>query len=295
MMEAEPRPLIGIDGGGTSCRIAVLHDGRRYDIRCGRANVSTDPEAAIATILGGLAEAAQAAGLTLEQLAQGRAFVGLAGAISARESDFVARRLPFEMIEVTDDRPAAVIGALGDGDGTVGGLGTGSFMARSLAKRLTLIGGWGLALGDEASGAWLGRGLLARTLHAHDGLVDHTPLSREIIRELDGPAGIVRFSLRARPGDYGEFAPRIVTAAETGDPIARALMSGGADHLERAVRALGWQDGETLCLIGGLAPRYTAFLPEDMARNLRPPQGTALDGALALAARVGGDREEARQ
>ncbi|SNS90289.1 BadF/BadG/BcrA/BcrD ATPase family protein [Tropicimonas sediminicola] len=289
MTEAAPRPLIGIDGGGTSCRIAVLHDGRRSEVRCGPANVSTDPEAAISTILEGLDDAARAAGLSPEQMARGQAFVGLAGAIDRRETDFVADRMPFDRIAVADDRPAAVIGALAGQDGTVAGLGTGSFMARSRGESLMLIGGWGLALGDEASGAWLGRGLLTRSLHAHDGLLEHSPLTREIMDEFEGPPGVVRFSLRARPGDYGAFAPRIVAAAGAGDAVAQGLMTDGANHLERSVRALGWQEGERLCLIGGLAAPYASVLPEAMARDLHPPQGTALDGALTLAARVGGE------
>ena len=286
MIPDPTRPLIGIDGGGTACRIAVLHDGQRCEVRCGRANVSTDPEAAIRTLLSGLDEATRAAGLTASQMAAGRAFVGLAGVIGPRETALVAGQLPFRSIEVADDRPAAVIGALGESDGTVAGLGTGSFMARRRDGGLTLIGGWGLALGDEASGAWIGRSLLTRTLHAQDGLIPQSSLSREVLEEYDGPAGIVRFSLTARPGDYGQLAPRLVAAAEAGDPLALGVMRDGAAHVDRAVRALGWQPGETLCLIGGLAPRYAAFLPPALARALRPPEGTALDGALALAARV---------
>ncbi len=279
--------LIGIDGGGTSCRVALLYQGQRHEVTGGRANVSTDREAAVKTVLDGIKAAARVAGIAQADLSAAHAFIGLAGVISPAEMEFVATRMPFPHATVQDDRPAAVVGALGDMDGTVAGIGTGSFMARQRGGRLDLIGGWGLAIGDEASGGWLGRGLLTRTLHAHDGLIARSPLSDSVLTDLNGAAGIVHFSLAARPGDFAALAPRVTDAADAGDPLAVDLMRDGASHIERSILALGWTPGEPLCLLGGLSERYRPYLPAALAAALVPARGSALDGALALAARMG--------
>ena len=66
------------------------------------------------------------------------------------------------------------------------------------------------------------------------------------------------------------------------DPVARALLREGAEWILRAIRALGWTEGERLCLLGGLGPHYAPLLGLPVAE----PLGSALDGALALAAEV---------
>lgn len=287
MADSSPPTLIAVDGGGTSCRIAVLRNGKRSEIRTGRANVSSDRDGAVQTIRRGLAEAAEAAGLVQADLPACRAYLGLAGVVGAEEARFVALHLPFDHVTVEDDRPAAVVGALDGAVGTVAGIGTGSFIARQAPDGLRLMGGWGFVLGDEASGAWLGRRLLARVLHTVDGLAAASPLSESLLDELGGTGGVVRYSLSAAPRDFASLAPRILEAASAGDALALALLGEGAAYVERGARALGWQEGETLCLIGGLAPHYAPYLPAPLAEALAPPAGNALDGALRLAARVG--------
>ncbi|MDH3262683.1 MAG: ATPase [Paracoccaceae bacterium] len=281
--------VVGVDGGGSSCRIALLREGRRHEAEVGAANVSTDCDAAIASLRDGLARVAAAAGLSMDDLRPCAAYLGLAGVKGAEDAARVAAALPFERVRVEDDRLAAVAGALGEADGAVAGIGTGSFLARRSGGTVRLIGGWGLALGDEASAAWLGRGLLSAVLKTVDGLVEPSPLTEAIFAEHGrDPEAIVAFSLNARPRDYGRLAPRIDEAAQAGDALATHLMRAGAAYIEEALRALGWQHGETLCLVGGVARHYARYLGEEIAPSLKAPKGTALDGALQLAARVGG-------
>lgn len=292
-MDQKPHPiLIGVDGGGTSCRIALLAGARRHEIKLGRANVSTDRAAAVQTIRQGLDEIAGEAGISPEELAATPAYLGLAGVIAEDEAAYVASHLPFRTVRVEDDRPSAVVGAMGRADGTVAGIGTGSFMARQVGDSLRLIGGWGFAIGDEASGAWLGRHLLAGAMHCVDGLRPSSPLSEALLAEMGGAPGLVRFSLTAAARDFGQFAPRILDAARQGDTLATDLMRAGADYIARGADALGWKDGEPFCLIGGLAPHYAPYLPPGIAAALRDPQGNALDGTLILASRLAAEQEE---
>lgn len=282
--------LIGVDGGGSTCRFALLHDGRRVDLHGGPANVSTDFEGAVATLTDGLAALARAAGLTAKDLRPARAYLGLAGVVSTDIALRLAQALPLDAPKIADDRIATVTGALADRDGTVLGIGTGSFLGRRVDGRMDLIGGWGLVLGDEASAADLGRRLLRHVLHGLDGLAEASALTAQVLNDLGGAAGIVGFAADARPEAFGALAPRIVAAARAGDPVARAVMQEGVDYIGQGLARLGWQPDEPIVPVGGLAGEYVPYLPEKMARHVAQPVGTALDGALALAAELGGSR-----
>jgi glucosamine kinase len=277
MVTAPGQTLIGIDGGGTSCRFAVLHEGRRHEVARGSANVYSDRAGAIATLSDGLAELAQVSGA---DLARARLHAGLAGVMTPEDATAVASALPVPRARVTDDRPTTMRGALGPGDGTVAAIGTGSFFGRRTGGTTRFLGGWGYQLGDEASGAWLGRRLLSATLHAEDGLRPATPLLAAVRTRLGGPAAIVAFARDASPAEVATLAADLV--AHRDDPVAAELLREGADWILRAVQTLGRRRGEKLCLLGGLGPHYAPLL----GVKVSAPEGSALDGALALAAEV---------
>lgn len=278
--------LIGVDGGGTGCRFALIHDGKRTEHRGGPANVRSDFDGATATLRQGLGALAENAGLTLADISGFRTYMGLAGVTGPKLAARVAHALPLTRIRIEEDQHTAVIGALEDRDGLVIGIGTGSFLARRAQGSLRFIGGWGLILGDEASGAAIGRRLLQLVLHSVDGVIPATALTAQIIAEFDGnPTEIVKFAAKAKPADFAEFAPRIVTAAPD-DAIAGKIMAESADYISHGLKQLGWQSGEAIFPIGGLAACYSGFLPQEMADNIVPPAGSALDGALILAKEI---------
>lgn len=275
--------LIGIDGGGSSCRATLLAGpNARYDVVLGPANVSTDFNAALATINAALAQLADRAGLSMADLATATAHLGLAGVMSPAIAGRVAAHLPFAHSTVTDDRPTTIAGALGEADGALAAIGTGSFIGRQVAGKIHGVGGWGFYIGDQASGAWLLRRCLEEVMLCVDGFAPHTDLTRAILKEHnDDPGQIVLFSLNSQPSDYARLARDVVTAAEAGDPLGARLMQEGAAYIRRALEVVGWNPNEALCLTGGLGPAYARWLnlPTVTAK------GTALDGALALAAR----------
>lgn len=278
--------LIAIDGGGSGCRAALADASRRVlgQGAAGPANATTDIGQAIENVLAALRAAVKEAGLKRAALGHGIAHVGLAGVLDDSIADRIAAALPVARVRVTDDRATSVAGALGARDGVLAAIGTGSTLAAQRGETILRIGGWGLNLGDQASGAWLGRALLEHVLLVHDGLAEATPLSDAALKDFDNnPNAIVGFAARARPSDYASHAPRIVAMALGGDTAARMLMQRGADYLIRALEVMAFGGADVLCLGGGLGPHYAAFLPEDIRARIVAPQGTALDGALALA------------
>ncbi len=98
--------------------------------------------------------------------------------------------------------------------------------------------------------------------------------------------GLLRFARDASAAEFATLAPMILDAARAGDIIAWEILREGADYILHGLNRLGWTPGEVLCPIGGLAPHYAGFLPADVAASFAEPAGSALDGALTLAAGV---------
>lgn len=284
--------LIGIDGGGTGCRAALLFpDGRRTQVRGGSANVS-DFDRALEAITAVLAELTLAAGLVPSDLATAALHLGLAGvtgpAMAARVRSALMGQMELGRITVSGDQTTTIAGALGAGDGAVAGIGTGSFVGRQSGGVIQSLGGHGFLLGDQASGAWLGKRLLEDLMLAGDGIGAHSALTREVVGDYGGDrAAIIAFAIAARPADFAAYAPRILDAAARGDALAERLMREGAAYIVASLTALGSGADEPICLTGGIGPHYRNWLPADLGARVRAPLGSALDGALALAERGG--------
>ncbi|MCF3641253.1 N-acetylglucosamine kinase, partial [Rhizobium sp. TRM95111] len=122
------RYIIGIDGGGTSCRAAVATpDGTVLGRgKGGAANILTDPNNAIVSITDAALAAFRDAGLSEAELPAASAFLGLAGTNVGDLTRYVHDRLPFRDTVIDSDGLIALQGALGDADGSVAILGTGT-------------------------------------------------------------------------------------------------------------------------------------------------------------------------
>lgn len=267
--------FLGIDGGGTGCRAAVA-DASGHILgrgQAGPANIASDPDTATANILIASQAALAAAGGGRVQSAA----LGLAGANAAGAAHRLHQALPFARLTVVTDAVTAVKGALGSQDGIVAAIGTGSVFASQRGGTLRQIGGYGLALGDEGSGAWLGRALLARTLRALDGFAPMTPLVQAVLAEQGSADAVVAFSLAARPADYAALAPRLIAST---DPAAVAILAQATDDIAGAIALLQPDPPLAVTFLGGLGPAFAARLTR---WPQRPALGTALDGALLLA------------
>lgn len=278
--------LIGIDGGGTSCRAAVAgSDGRILGRgRSGPANILSDPQTALLNITDAVRVAFTEAGLDPDGIAAARAVVGAAGHNVGDAVEFVKQRLPFVDAEIVSDGLIALQGALGDRDGAVAILGTGTIYISRRGEKLTYTGGWGFTVGDLGSGARLGHALLQESLLAYDGVRRGSPASESVLSEFNNdPRDIVEFARQAKPGEFGRYAPRIFAFAERGDRIAARLLKEAAGSVDEALDLLVARGTERICLLGGLAPFYSPWIASRHRTLLAEPEGDALTGALALA------------
>lgn len=270
--------FLGVDGGGTGCRVALADDKGRSLARAeaGPANISADPDGALVNILAATRAALAQLGGKVE-MQHLHAGLGLAGANAAGAADWLGAHLPFARARIVTDAVTAVKGALGQRDGIVAAIGTGSVFAEQRGGVMRQIGGWGLALGDEGSGAVLGRALLARALRARDGALPMTPLLQMVLDEFGTPEALVAFSLTAKGADYAAFAPRVEASD---DPAAQAIMAQAVEEVRASVAALQEADPLPVTFIGGLGPAYAKRISD---WPQRPAAGAALDGALMLA------------
>ncbi len=281
--------ILGIDGGGTSCRAAVARPdgiilGRG---KSGAANILTDPNNAIISITEAAKAAYREAGLDEAAVNGASAFLGLAGTNVGDLTRYVHDRLPFRHTDIDSDGLIALQGAIGDEDGAVAILGTGSIYMARKDDTVRYIGGWGFTIGDLGGGARLGHALLQEALLAHDGVHPRTGVTDAILEEFKGdPRGVVEFARLSKPGDFGRFAPLVFEHARRGDPQAIAIVKAGAATVNESLDAIMAIAGAPrLCLLGGLAQIYPEWLSERHRAILVEAEADALTGAVALAAK----------
>lgn len=263
---------LGIDGGGSGCRAALVDGAGRLLARAegGPANMATDFEGARARL-----DALAREVIGAHPMTGVRGVLGLAGANFSGAASRMAEAMPFQA-RVVQDVATSVRGALGRRDGIVAAIGTGSVFARQMNGTLRSIGGWGLRLGDEASGAWIGHRMLQHITRIIDGYTAPSPFAAALAGEFGGGPGIVKFSLTATPADYARLAPRVLAEAE--DSTAAQVLAEAQAEIRRAIGVLQPPQPLPVVWIGGLGPALA--LPD--WTNL-PPKGNALDGALAMA------------
>jgi glucosamine kinase len=288
--------LIGIDGGGTSCRAAVAGlDGRILGRgKSGAANILTDPETALQNIADAARAAFKEAGLDPGGIAAARAILGVAGHNVGDAVHYVKRRLPFAAAEIESDGLIALQGALGDKDGAVAILGTGTIYIARQGDRVSYIGGWGFTIGDHGSGARIGHALLQESLLAYDGIHEASPVTDSVLSEFNNdPRDVVDFARLAKPGEFGRYAPRIFDYAGRDDPAATRLLKAAAVTVDEALDVVVARGAQKICLLGGLASLYRPWLAERHQPLFVEAEADALTGAVALAAARFGTRPEA--
>jgi len=286
---------LGIDGGGSTCRARVAGaDGRVLgEGRAGAANTLLGVDNAFAEIETATQAALSAAGLPPETIGALHAGLGLAGLSLDRDLQRVrAHAHPFATVIVRSDAHIACLGAFAGADGAILIVGTGTCGCAILADKEMTVGGWGFNVGDQGSGAAIGRAAVRRALLAHDGVIPATALTASVMAGFhDSPERAVVWAQSAKPKDYAAFAPEVIETAAGGDVVAREILQHAVKDLSRFVRALIGRGAPKVALVGGLAGPIAPWLSEDIVGFLTRPLGDALDGALLLARRHAGAAE----
>lgn len=279
---------LAVDGGGTNTRARLYDESDKLigEGLSGSSNLTLGTEIAGPAIAAAGDAALAAAGLGPEAKARIHAGLGLSGGnIPALAESVAAFPFGYQALTVTSDAVTACLGAHAGKDGGILILGTGSQGLALVEGKETAIGGWGFALGDDASGAVLGRAALHAAMLSVDLLGPVSDLTRRLLAHFhDNPNEAVIWAKTAKPRDYGHFAPLVFQAAG-GDVVADHLIAGAVGAIVGMLDRLIDLGAPKLTLMGGLAEPYRPFLPVRYDEILVPPKGDAVAGALALAKR----------
>lgn len=195
---------------------------------------------------------------------------------------------------VAGDSLTTHVGALSMRAGIVIAAGTGVIaLGTDHRSRWNRVDGWGHLLGDEGSGAWIGRAGLAAGMRAHDGRGGSSVLLNALIAEYGDLPALLRsvYEGGAPAHELARFAPVVAQASREGDPIALSIWRDAARHL--AETAVAAADGlEPLYSWGGgllqrddllLQPFKEFVIERQPDARFHPPAGGSLEGALRLA------------
>jgi glucosamine kinase len=279
--------LLGVDGGGTRCRARLCAFSGKVlgEAETGPANLRLGLTQSFAAVVQAADYCIDRAEMSRQNRSRIVACLALAGASEPAYLAAAERyRLPFHKAVIIADAHAACVGAHGDSDGGVIVAGTGAVGWAVVKGQIHRVGGWGLALSDEGSGAWLGAEALRRVLWASDGRTQWTPLLRLLFADFgNDPHTIVAWTASASPRDFGSLAPRVVEHAGKGDVTATELMELAANYIDALAEPLLAAGASRLALVGGFASSLQPWLSETTKSHLVEPAGDALSGALRLA------------
>lgn len=289
-----PRLYLGVDGGGTNCRIRLADENLTTlaDAGGGRSNLQIENgDPAYRSITEGTREVFDKAGIDIAEAANTYACFGMAGGRlpSAREA-FARRDWPFGGVEVFDDIDIARAGAHGGEDGAVIIVGTGSAAMAIIDGQRHQCGGWGFHIGDQMSGAILGRELVRRAVEATDGLVSGSPLTEAVVEKLGGNLDeVMDWSFKdRRPADYGALIPMLMDYYEAGDPVAQELVALQFSYIDNYVNWFKVRGAKRMAAVGGFGTRLYPLMIERYGEFIVPPRHEPLHGAVILAKQIFG-------
>lgn len=226
--------VLGIDGGGTNTRAAIVADGKI--VGSGQSGsikrLRVGAEIAEANLRTVLKEAFAEAGVKgVDAACCGVASASMPGIpewITAVFNDFGVARS-----EVVGDHIIALDAAFQGGPGILQIAGTGSnCVGRAPDGTLETAGGWSSRLGDEGSGYWIGINSIRRALHALDreDPCQVIPAVMKIwgTKDMDE---FIDLGDGTPPPDFAALAPVINELAEAGDPVAVGVLEQAAIDL----------------------------------------------------------------
>lgn len=298
--------VLGIDGGGTNTRAAIVADGKTVATAQSGSikRLRVGAEVADANLRALLQDVFAQAGVSKVRAACcGMASATMPGIVEWASS--LLGEFGAERAEVVGDEVIALDAAFRGGPGIFQIAGTGTnTIGRAPDGSRECAGGWSSRLGDEGSGYWIGVHAVRRALHAYDreelqqvldcvGALWGTPTIEELINVGD-----------ATPGpDFAALAPAVNELAEAGDTVSLGVLQQAAADLADFVLLVRAKLRRKHCIAGEVPVAWTGSVIEKMtivreaffarlkaAAPAMPVQTTAtvpLEGAIWRAQRLG--------
>jgi len=230
--------VLGIDGGGTRTRASIMAGDRllSHAENGSIKRLRVGAEAAEANLRALLKEVYSQAGVTSLRAAS----VGVASASMPGTAEWITavlRDFHVERSEVVGDEVIALDAAFRGGPGILQIAGTGTnTIGRAPDGSRESAGGWSSRLGDRGSGYWIGLHSIRRALNAYDQMLDQTEPPQILTKvgkiwQTPSIEDLVNLGDSTPGPDFAALAPAIYALAESGDPVALAVLSEAATDL----------------------------------------------------------------
>jgi glucosamine kinase len=280
--------VVGVDGGGSKTHVILANGkGKELGSLVGDGSAVRPGEALTsAETIGALVRDA----LTNAEITDKPSLLvaGIAGTGREKERKALLRALQGEgladEVQVVTDAEIALADAFGaEGAGILLVAGTGSVAyGRGPAGAFRRCGGWGPDVGDEGSGAWIGRRALSVVTSSADEREPETRLMGALMTalELETIEDIIPWAAKASPKDLAAIAGHVTTLAADRDLRANSICTVAAEELVVHIRTLARQlfvderAAFSVALAGGLMTRGS-FMRRLVEHRLK----TAVPGA----------------
>lgn len=297
--------LIGIDSGGTSCRLVLCDEGGRVLSACRvpghnpNADGFAPLENSLRQGLDCLLEPLGGRACPLDAVHMGAA--GGAGENGEKLERMLRGLLPgCKRIRVSTDALIALSSGLGRRDGGVLIAGTGTVGFLRQQGTLHRFGGWGWMVDEGGSGWHIGRDGFRAAMAGADAGLPETLLTKLYEERLGMKMPAAVTALYREEFRLADCAPLVFQAAEQGDGAALTVLRQNAaslgNTLERMCRVFGGPC--TVVLVGGLLKEGSAYLTllrqqtENLPLTLLLPPLPPVYGAVCLAAEMAGLPED---
>jgi len=260
--------VLGIDGGGTRTRAAIMdEEGSILGICVGSTSNYDDigVDAARENIRQVVNGARESAGISTDHF--DAVFLGIGGVSSAADRAIVKKMAldlhlaPEKFIGADHDIRIALAGGLSGRPGIVQIAGTGSSCyGRNAEGQSWRSGGWGPLLADEGSGYWFGIEAMKAATRASDGHLSSTTLLPIVLdylnlKDIDAIMHRVYAENMSR-SEIACLSPLLINAAKEGDAVSLEIVETGVQNMAECVsivaHKLNLLDQCELSLTGGV-------------------------------------------
>lgn len=281
--------IIGIDGGGTKCEAGLFNpEGELVSkARSGPANVFANFSGAVSAI--DLASDQvidhynrQQQATSKNKLTKQECFLSLGcagGSIDSAKKRFHLWEHKYAGAMLTSDIHVSCLAANNAKPCALLVIGTGSCFAVYDNDQVTQYGGHGFLLGDNASGAWLGKHAISWYLQSLETPNNDIELQRVLSPSLgESVNDIIEKYGQATSGDFGALVPQILLAQTTSTTVQNWLHEGAKYAADLIVHHV--HKDIPVFLTGGLANVYKPLVENMIKKPIHVPNENAVFGAF---------------
>lgn len=281
--------IIGIDGGGTKCAAGLFNPAGQLVATAlsGPANIFANFDGAITSIE--LACEQLIASFNTQEYADKQTrltkkdcFLSLGcagGGIDSAKANFQQWQHQYAGAALNTDVHVSCLAANNAKPCALFVIGTGSCLAVLQKQEVKQLGGHGFLLGDDASGAWLGKQAVAWYLKALESSSIDTELQDALELALGNSiSDIIERYGHATAGKFAALVPTILMVNKTSPNVQRWLLEGAQYASNLLMQHMSLDS--PIFLTGGLANVYQALIEEKIGRTIHIPNDNAVYGAF---------------